>query len=315
MGVFDRDNNLNAFKSYTIVHVLYCSGDVHAGNTIRKYTDSQGKPVKQVGLNNAQSALNWVQSQVSSGALAAEFSNLVVMGCSAGSIGAQLWGKQVLTALKWKQAAVVPDSYAGVFPEGSLGPLIYEYGFCSSGFLSPALYQQCIKQQLTISDAMIEFASATPSVPYSYVQSKVDIVQLSFFIAIGVTTNATQKLITPAGFYNGVNEIFGTYNKVLPNFVTYLIDGDHHCFTDQTLYYVADTEGPEDDGKSTASPLLYQWVAPLPLQQGQSVNSTCDGTLQQQLSPQQQAAAEDQDKEDNTYCASTVIPKEFVESY
>jgi hypothetical protein len=308
VGIFDRESNLNAFKSYTVVNVLYCSGDVFAGNTVRPYTDSQGKPVVQVGINNAQSALDWVKRQMTSGGLASELSNLVVMGCSAGSIGAQLWAKQVLTSLKWQKAAVVPDSYAGVFPADTLGPLIYDYGFCSSGFLSPELYQKCINKELDLQEALIEFASATPSVPYSYIQSKTDIVQLSFYIAIGITTNATQKLISPTGFYNGVTNIFGGYNKALPNFVTYLVDGDHHCFTNQNLYYIADTEGPEDDGKETTSPLVYQWVNPLPLSNSQSVNTTCDGNLQ---TPNTVAF----DKADNTYCSTTVVPKEFVESY
>ncbi|RYY82396.1 hypothetical protein EON63_13420 [archaeon] len=42
-GIFDRTNTKNNFKDYTIVHVLYCSGDVHGGNVVRPYTDSAGQ--------------------------------------------------------------------------------------------------------------------------------------------------------------------------------------------------------------------------------------------------------------------------------
>ncbi|RYY82395.1 hypothetical protein EON63_13415 [archaeon] len=45
------------------------------------------QPVVQKGLANAQSALDWVKRQVASGVLASSFADLVVMGCSAGSIG------------------------------------------------------------------------------------------------------------------------------------------------------------------------------------------------------------------------------------
>jgi hypothetical protein len=65
---------------------------------------------------------------------------------------------------------VVPDSYAGVFPPGTQGPLIYNYGFCSSGFLSEDLYQKCINQELTLQEINMEFISAIPNVPTSFIQ-------------------------------------------------------------------------------------------------------------------------------------------------
>ena len=247
MGIFDRTNVNNRFKDYTIVQVLYCSGDVYGGNTTRPYNDKDGVPVQQNGLANAQSVLDWTAQQQASGALASTLSELIVMGCSAGSIGAQLWAKQVINSLKWSKAAVVPDSYAGIFPEGTAGPLVYEYGFCSSGFLSPALYDKCMNQTLTMQDMDMEFISATPTVPYTFIQSKTDDVQMSFYIAIGLTSHVEDPLINPTEFYNDVNEVFGVYNQ-LPNFVTYLVDGSHHCFTNQDLYYTADAMGPYDDG-------------------------------------------------------------------
>ena len=59
VGVFDRDNVNNNFASYTIVHVLYCSGNVHAGNVTRDYTDNTGNAVIQKGSTNTQAALDW----------------------------------------------------------------------------------------------------------------------------------------------------------------------------------------------------------------------------------------------------------------
>lgn len=115
-----------------MVQVLYCSGDIFVGDVTRDYNDGQGKPVVQKGVANAQSAVDWVLSQQKSGALASKFEELVVMGCSAGSIGAQAWSSTVLKSLAWKKAAVVPDSYAGVFPPGSQGPLIASFGTCST---------------------------------------------------------------------------------------------------------------------------------------------------------------------------------------
>lgn len=302
IGIFDRTNKNNQFRTYTIVHVMYCSGDVFVGNSTRPYTDSNRKPYRQVGLLNAQSAVDWVKSQVKSGLLASTFNELVVMGCSAGSIGAQLWGNQVLSQLSWKHAAVIPDSYAGVFPKGSMGPLMYDFGFCQSGFLSAELYEKCMNQVLELSDIDLEYARAMPNVPFAFIQSKTDVVQMAFYWALAATTGTPPVLINPTEFYNGVNEIFGSYNAQLPNFVTYLVDGHQHCFTPKTVFYEADTKGPEDEGKSTSTQMVYDWVNQYPLEEGSVTNTRCDGTLQG-------------DRTDNTYCSSSVNPKSFTEQW
>jgi hypothetical protein len=184
-----------------------------------------------------------VKGQQATGVLSSTLSELVVMGCSAGSIGAQAWSDTVLKSLKWQKAAVIPDSYAGVFPEGSQGPLIYNYGSCDTDIvksLSKDVQDSCSKQTLTLQALDDAMMTANPTVPFSFIQSKTDIVQQSFYVAIGVTTPNSTAAITPTEFYNGVNEIFGTYNKNHANFLTYLVDGDQHCFTPSDVYYSAD---------------------------------------------------------------------------
>lgn len=81
IGIFDRVNPNNQFKDYTIVMPIYCSGDIWAGNITQPYSKN-GKPVVQVGYNNAKVTLDWVSKQQQSGALATVLTNLVIMGCS-----------------------------------------------------------------------------------------------------------------------------------------------------------------------------------------------------------------------------------------
>jgi hypothetical protein len=301
VGLFDRTNEANTFKGYTIVMVLYCSGDVHGGNTTRPYNDKDGQPIVQVGLNNVQSALDWVKKQVQVGNLASSFSKLVIMGASAGSIGAQLWSNQILQTLSWTNAAVMPDSYAGVFPTGSMGPLIYDYGFCESGFLSSELEAKCRAQTLTLQEMDLEFMSKTPQVPFAFIQSKTDIVQQAFYVAIGLSMNSSDKFINPTKFYDDVNTVFGEYNQKAPNFLTYLVDGYHHCYTNQGVYYTTDPISKSDDGKSSTSEYLYNWANRFPLPESQAASTVCDGTLK--------------GGNDNSYCSTTVNPKTFVEHY
>lgn len=304
VGLFDRTNTKNKFRSYTIVHVSYCSGDLFGGNVTRSYNDKKGQPVVQVGLFNAQSAVDWIKQQMKNGGLASQLSEFVVSGCSAGSIGAQLWGNEATKQINWKHAAVIPDSYAGVFPDGSVGPLIYNFGFCSSGFLSAELYQRCINQQLELYDIEMEYIAENPSVPFNFIQSKTDIVQQSFYTAVAASTGTKPTVLTPEQFYTRVNTIFGLYNKgdstrqANPNFVTYLVDGDQHCFTPSSVYYEADTKGPHDQGESTSTEMMYEWVNQYPLEEGSVTNTRCDAG-----------------SDSKTLCDEKVSPKSFTEHW
>ncbi len=103
--------------------------------------------------------------------------------------------------------SIVPDSYAGIFPAGTQGPLIFQYGFCFSGFLSPALYAKCLAQNLTMQEIDHEFMAKMPGVPFSFIQSKADNIQISFYESVGRTYGIPSR-ITPDPFYNLTNEVF-----------------------------------------------------------------------------------------------------------
>jgi len=106
-GVFDRSNAANPFKDHTIVHVLYCSGDLHAGNVTRPYSDGKGEPVEQRGFYNTRASVDWAKAN-----LDAHLSSLVMSGCSAGSLGVQAWAAELLEELSYDNAAVVRASAA-----------------------------------------------------------------------------------------------------------------------------------------------------------------------------------------------------------
>ena len=115
-GIFARGYAANPWREYTLVHVLYCSGDLHAGNVTRPYCDRTGSPVAQVGALNTRAVLRWIAAQQASSELAPTLSRLVLSGESAGSLGVQVWADAILSSVRHVAAAVVPDSYVGVFP-------------------------------------------------------------------------------------------------------------------------------------------------------------------------------------------------------
>lgn len=304
IGVFDRDNAKNPYRDYTVVHLMYCSGDIWGGNVTRDYNDSAGVPVIQKGLANGQAVLDWTLRQQELGFLAPSLSSVVVMGCSAGSIGAQLWSNQLVTQLAANRVAIIPDSYAGLFPDGTQGPLVYEYGFCSSGFiLTDELLTKCNNQQLTLQDLNSEFFAADGAVPYAFIQSKTDNIQISFYESVARSFGIIPAKITPEDFYTGVNSIFEGYN-VYKNFVTYLVDGSQHCFTPYDNFYTADAVGADDSGADGTYEMMYEWSAKMPLDHKESIDTVCEGDIEENGQTS---------SGDITYCDIELVPKEFTE--
>ncbi len=77
-GIFAKDNDLNAFKDYSMIYVPYCSGDIHAGS--RTELNDYGKI--SLGYENYQKYLNTFYAAF------LDVEQVVVSGSSAGGFGA-----------------------------------------------------------------------------------------------------------------------------------------------------------------------------------------------------------------------------------
>lgn len=176
----------------------------------------------------------------------------------------------------------------------------------SEGFINAENQAKCEAETLTLQDIDDEFIGATPDVPFAFIQSKTDIVQMSFYAAIGVTTANTSAVITPELFYEDVNAIFENYNTH-ENFLTYLVDGDQHCFSPLNLFYTADAISAEDNGEKATQEMMYEWANHFPLGSNASEATVCEGEVQ---TTKGMGAVNQQ-----TYCSSEVYPKEFTEDY
>jgi hypothetical protein len=74
-------------------------------------------------------------------------------------------------------------------------------------FLSEENNQKCITQQLTLQDINAQFIPQHPDVPFSFIQSKTDTVQMSFYTSVGLSMGLP-AFQTPAEFYDDVNTVF-----------------------------------------------------------------------------------------------------------
>ena len=309
-GVFDPSNQQNPYASYTIVHPLYCSGDLWAGNITQSYKHHTGKPVVQVGIYNMLSTVSWIQAQqqAPSASLQPHLAKLVVMGCSAGSIGAQLWGSKLVQTFPADQLAIVPDSYVGVFPPGSMGPLFYAFGICTEtvGLVPPSLSSACLSKTLTLQAVVAANMQSIPHIATAFIQSKLDIVQQQFYVAVAATEPVRPLVLTPTAFYDAVNDIFSVYNAENPNFLSFLVSGGQHCFTPINLMYDTTGNGPRTNDDAVTS--LTSWLAGFPQAPGAQQQSICEGELEDP-----QALGKHHAVSRNTYCSTSVVPKSYTQ--
>ena len=290
---------------------------------VRDFNDNHGVPVTQKGYANTRAVMTWIQRQIKSGDLSSTFDELVVMGCSAGSIGTQLWAKTILTEFTWNHAAIVPDSAIGVAPPGAVASLIAQSNMCNLGLLSKELTAKCLSLELTLQDIVIDPMKTFPNVPFSFITSKADGIQIGMYTVLGIPMWNLKKFITPSEFYSAVNDdFFGPYNRS-PNFLTYLIDGIHHCFTQENAFYIASTLGPDDKRNEqeeeqqqqsqnhsisvdiSSSLKLYEWISLLPLPITGTSDTQCTGKLQ--------AAITSNTEIGQTYCDAKVVPKHYIQ--
>lgn len=83
-GIFNRKENRNPFKEWTMVFIPYSTGDVHAGNRVISYKaplSQESKTVHHAGMVNVTTVLRWVARQNF------DFDNMVLGGSSAGGYG------------------------------------------------------------------------------------------------------------------------------------------------------------------------------------------------------------------------------------
>lgn len=296
-GVFNRSDELNPYREYTIVRVNYCSGDCHTGNTTRKWG---AKPVSQMGYNNANAAVIWMQENV-----AKNLSSLVLSGASAGALGTQAWAGYLLQGtLGYTMANVIADSFAGVFPAGTQSVIIKDFGACDLPIYTSKIQTSCEAGTVTIQDIFSESFRRFPGVPFGNIQSKADVTQISFYIALAFSFKKYQDMtLTGPQFFYKSNAIFQRYSQS-PNYVEYYVDGSMHCYTPYPRYYTAGTKGYKAGSGGKAPTLLYQWMK----QFSTVKNGYGSNPISQCFGPRKENNKENGDR----YCDKALYPKGMI---
>jgi Pectinacetylesterase len=106
-GIFDLANPDNPFGDYSFVYVPYCTGDVHLGDVTREY--SPELTVEHNGYVNGTTALAYLAEHYPGA------EQVVVVGISAGSVAAPVYGGLVADAFPDAQVTVLANA-SGAYP-------------------------------------------------------------------------------------------------------------------------------------------------------------------------------------------------------
>jgi hypothetical protein len=108
VGIYDFGNGDNPFVNYDIVHVNYCTGDMHMGNNVVGF-DFEGTwyETRFKGQINVSAVLNWVYNNIP------DPDSVFVTGCSAGSVGAAYWADDIMEHYRGERVALLGDSGGG----------------------------------------------------------------------------------------------------------------------------------------------------------------------------------------------------------
>ena len=253
VGIFDQTHPKNPFKDVTIVNIRYCSGDCHIGENTQH---GILRTATQRGVKNAQATIDWIQRQQRFGELAPELELLIIGGASAGSIGAQVWAKNVTDYIAAKNTALIFDSYVGVLNFET--QLFQSLGVCP--FLPTPYFQNLCWTGGNVSLANITAyqLAILPHAAAASILSKEDNVQISYFDALQIfrplgaigkheaSELSDTLFISPATFYADAQRILQVYtdsafrrsfHRPAGDPATYIVDSDQHTYLPGDVFY------------------------------------------------------------------------------
>lgn len=169
------------FGDWTIVHVPYCTGDIHWGDAQVEYSNEN--TINHRGYVNARAALDWVESHY------AMPEKVFVSGCSAGAYGAILHSAYLANHYTDSQVTVLADSGAGIITDSFLNDSLPNWNAQANlPTFVPGL--DVAITDLTLPDLYINIARHFPQHRFAQTATAYDADQIFFYGAMGGNRHA-----------------------------------------------------------------------------------------------------------------------------
>ncbi len=228
-GIYNIFDSRNPVADATIIHIPYCTGDVHWGNSVKTYK-RVGEPSFQVhhaGAINISQALNWIKSNVT-----VKPASLRVTGCSAGSYGSIYWAPHLKKMFPEAKMLQFGDSGAGVstaeFRERGLPRWnVTTYAPDWIPGLDPKVVDWT---KLSLSDLYIGVANFYKNDGFSQFNHLYDYIQTYFYTVMGGNPlDWSQRML------ESIENIHN--HNANGNFTSAFSEGSKHCAMTTDLFY------------------------------------------------------------------------------
>jgi hypothetical protein len=224
-GIFDPDQAA-PFAGWTIIHIPYCTGDVHWGNASVDYGGDV--TIEHRGFVNAAAALDWVYSRYP------DPETVLVSGCSAGAYGAILHSAYIARHYGDDiHMAVLADSGAGIMTDDFLVDSLPVWN--AKANLPPFIASlQRPLSELALPDLYAGVAGHYPQHRFAQTSTAFDSDQIFYYTAMG-----GEAADWPELFRASIAEL----EAEVPNFRAYVAPGPMHCVTPYPFFETRTVEG------------------------------------------------------------------------
>jgi len=225
-GYYELDNPDNPFAGWTLIHIPYCTGDIHWGDAVVDYASDL--TIHHRGFVNARTTLDWVRESY-------QPAQILVSGFSAGSYGAIGHSPYIAEQYPEAEIAVLGDSGAGVITDEFFEQSFPKWNVDGVVPRHVTGLEQIDPQDMTIDDLWISVANhyADRGLRYAEYSSAYDKDQTTYYVYMGgVADDWPTKLRTSYEAIGGATE----------NFRYYIGEGPVHGGTVFDVFYMRDTK-------------------------------------------------------------------------
>lgn len=224
-GIYKLSDAANPVAGYTLVHVPYCTGDVHWGDAVVDY--SPELKIHHKGFVNVKAVLDWVFARYNP-------TDVFVTGCSAGAYGAIGHAPAIADQYPNATIRVVADSGCGIVSD-----TFFKESFPSWNAQIPQIPGLIGKDilTLTIVDLYTAIAAHYPNTRFAQQTSAFDDDQTGYYTAMGgAEAEWSPKMMA---------SLTAISAAAPDNFRYYMSPGPLHCLHPYDSMYTRVSEGTE----------------------------------------------------------------------
>lgn len=222
-GMYRLDKSENPLNGWTLVHIPYCTGDIHWGDAEKQY--SPELTIQHKGFVNAQTVLQWVYEHY-------DPEQILVTGCSAGAYGAIGHSAWIAQHYSNAKISVLADSGAGIVTDNFFKDSFPNWNAQLPTFVAGLKGKDI--QTLTIVDLYTAIANEFPNMRVAQYDTAFDKDQTFYYSAMGGNE---------ADWSPKMMQSLTDISAAAGNFRYYMAPGPVHCVTPYDLFYERETGG------------------------------------------------------------------------